>query len=66
MYVHCIQAKSRWFNGTIVSAPSYLGQKFAAQGPEQDPEQSFSKAHYEQHVSGIGVIKVDEEVFTSK
>ena len=33
MYVHCIQAKSRWFNGTIVSAPSYLGQKFAAQGP---------------------------------
>jgi len=31
--------------------------------PEQDPEQSFSKAHYEQHVSGVGVIKVDEEVF---
>ena len=28
-----MQAKSRWFNGTIMSAPSYLGQTFAAQGP---------------------------------
>ena len=32
-HIHCIQAQSRWFNGTIVSAPSYLGQKFAARGP---------------------------------
>jgi hypothetical protein len=31
--------------------------------PEQNPEQSFSKAHYEQHVRGTGTIEVDGESF---
>ena len=31
---------------------------------EKDPEKSFSKAHYEQHTSGKGTIKIDGEEWT--
>ena len=42
-------------------SPMFGGQAVRKDGTslEKDPEKSFSKAHYEQHTSGKGSIKID-------
>ena len=47
-------------------SPMFGGQAVRKDGRplERDPEKSFSKAHYEQHTSGKGVIKVNGEEWT--
>ena len=47
-------------------SPMFGGQAVRKDGTslETDPEKSFSKAHYEQHTSGKGTIKVNGEEWT--
>ena len=47
-------------------SPMFGGQAVRKDGKslEKDPEKSFSKAHYEQHTSGKGTIKIDGEEWT--
>ena len=44
-------------------SPMFGGQAVHKDGSplNSDPEKSFSKAHYEQHTSGVGTIKVGDE-----
>jgi len=46
-------------------SPMFGGRPVQADGSdfEIDPENSFSKAHYEQHVAATGTIEIDGEVF---
>jgi len=47
-------------------SPMFGGQAVNEDGSDldSDPEKSFSKAHYEQHTSGKGIIKVGSEEWT--
>jgi hypothetical protein len=47
-------------------SPMFGGQAVRKDGKplERDPEKSFSKAHYEQHTSGKGTIKINGEEWT--
>ena len=49
-------------------SPMFGGETLKKDGSslDIDPEKSFSKAHYEQHISGIGSIKVGEQEFSIK
>ncbi|MDG2061712.1 MAG: hypothetical protein P8J93_07860 [SAR86 cluster bacterium] len=54
--------------GILGESPMYGGETLKKDGSalDVDPEKSFSKAHYEQHISGKGLMKIGEKEFSIK